>query len=42
MKSKKLFKEISALIFAGTSGIYTYSLIVDGETIETKKMVKTK
>lgn len=25
-----------------TSGIYTYSLIVDGQTIETKKMVKTK
>lgn len=25
-----------------TNGIYTYSLIVDGQTIETKKMVKTK
>ncbi len=25
-----------------TSGIYTYSLIVDGQTIETKKMVKAK
>ena len=25
-----------------TSGIYTYSLIVDGKTIETKRMVKTK
>lgn len=25
-----------------SSGIYTYSLIVDGQTVETKKMVKTK
>ena len=25
-----------------TSGVYTYSLIVDGQTIETKKMVRTK
>lgn len=25
-----------------TNGIYTYSLIVDGKTIETKRMVKTK
>ena len=25
-----------------SSGIYTYALILDGETIETKKMVKTK
>jgi len=25
-----------------TSGVYSYSLIVDGQTIETKKMVKTK
>ncbi|MFY9308742.1 MAG: T9SS type A sorting domain-containing protein [Bacteroidia bacterium] len=25
-----------------TSGIYSYSLIVDGQTVETKKMVKTK
>ncbi len=25
-----------------TSGIYTYSLIVDGQTVETKKMIKAK
>lgn len=25
-----------------TNGIYTYSLIVDGQTMETKKMIKTK
>ena len=25
-----------------TNGIYTYSLIVDGQTMETKKMMKTK
>ena len=25
-----------------SNGIYTYSLIIDGQTMETKKMVKTK
>lgn len=31
-------------IFANdlTNGIYTYSLIIDGQTVETKKMVKAK
>lgn len=43
---KQKFKLLSAVIIAGsimdTNGIYTYSLIVDGQTMETKKMIKTK